>query len=294
MGRLFLGWVVLLLAAQACRAEPVQIGVVEQPQCAEVPALRARIMFVAADGGWRAINTDVRQSLPKVEGFGWTIGHAGRNLGRITLKDPSPGVPRQTDDFFERDKLYRPFGRIPQIANPDGLFAGACAAPASRPMVIVSSAQVADPGEWKPVEVGPAMRKTLIQPLHLTLGRTRVMHCTDADGLRPVPFAYTDADIVLGRAYGSKNGDMLVSIGLDPAKYGCDGPADEQWSLHWFLIRQKEMDYLGRQMEFVDAGDYAGDGKTEFLFWRSAYNSDGYTLIFDDLRQEASYTWSYQ
>jgi hypothetical protein len=46
-------------------------------------------------------------------------------------------------------------------------------------------------------------------------------------------------------------------------------------------------------MELVDAADYDGDGKSELLFWQSAYNRDGYILIFDDLRQRIEYTWRY-
>lgn len=293
MGKHLFGGIALALAALACQAEPTQIGVVEQPQCAEIPAERARVMFVEAEGGWRSVNADEHAPVPKVEGLNWTIGFNGKALGRLTLKDTSPGVPRQSDVFFERDKLYKPFGKITQIPNPAHLFEGWCAAPTARPLVIVSKPQVANPAEWKAVEAAADIRHQLYPPLRLVLGRTQVMHCTDGQGKKSLPFVYKETDLIPGRAYRSRSGDMLLSIGLDAQKYGCDGAPGAEWSTHWFFLHQGEIDFIGNEMELVDAGDYAGDGKTEFLFWKSGYDNDGYVLIFDDLRQEVSYMWSY-
>ena len=280
--------------AGECRAEPAQIGVLEQPQCAESHAERARVMFVEIDGGWRAVDSDSRLPLPKVEGLSWTIGLNSKSLGRVTLKDPNPGVPKLTDGFFSRDKLYRPLGKIPQIANTAQAFEGGCEPPAVRPLVIVSKPHVADPEGWKPVEVGDEYRRLLYQPMRLVLGRTQVLRCTDAAGSKSEPFAFREGDLVAGKAYRAKSGDTLVAVALNPQKNGCDGPPGVEWSAHWFLIRQGEVDFIGSEMELVDIGDYAGSGKTEFLFWKSSYNRDGYVLVFDDLRQETSYLWGYQ
>lgn len=287
------GGIALALAGLACQAEPTQIGVVEQPQCAEIPAVRARVMFVEAGSGWRAVDSDYNLPLPKVEGLNWTLGLNGKNLGRITLKDPSPGTPKQTDAFFSRDKLYKPYGKIPQQANPMRLFEGWCAAPTARPLVIVSAPHVADPQGWKAFAPGTELRHQLYPALRIAIGRTQVSACLDAEAAKAHPGVVRETDLVLGQAYRSQSGDMLVSVGMSPLPGGCSDPASTAWSTHWFLIRQGVIDFIGNEMELVDAGDYAGDGKTEFLFWKSGYDNDGYVLIFDDLRQEVSYMWSY-
>jgi hypothetical protein len=219
--------------AGACRAEPAQVGILEQPQCAESHAERARVMFVEADGGWRAIDSDSRLPLPKVEGLSWTIGLNSKSLGRVTLKDPNPGAPRLTDDSFARDKLYRPFGKIPQIANTAQAFEGWCEPPEVRPLVIVSKPHVVDPEGWKPVEAGDEYRRLLYQPLRLVLGRTQVMRCTDAAGSKSEPFAFREGDLLPGKAYRSKSGDTLVAVALNPEKNGCDGPSGEEWN--WWI-----------------------------------------------------------
>ncbi len=62
---------------------------------------------------------------------------------------------------------------------------------------------------------------------------------------------------------------------------------------HWFVVRKKGIDFVGRQMELIAAADFDDDGTTEFLFWSSAENADGYVLYFDDLRQRIEYIWNY-
>lgn len=293
MGKHLFGVIVLALAALACQAEPTQIGVVEQPQCAEIPAERARVMFVQTSDGWRAVDSDYNLALPRVEGLNWTLGLNGKNLGRITLKDPAPGTPRLTDPFFARDKLYKPYGKVPLQANPMHLFEGWCAAPSARPLVIVSAPHVADPQQWKAFSPGMELRHQLYPALRIAMGRTQVAACLDTEAVKARPEYVLETDLVLGRAYRSRSGDVLASVAMAPLPNGCDGPSGAAWSTHWFLLRQGVIDFIGNEMELVDAGDYAGDGNTEFLFWKSGYDNDGYVLIFDDLRREVSYMWSY-
>jgi len=54
------------------------------------------------------------------------------------------------------------------------------------------------------------------------------------------------------------------------------------------------IEFLGREMRLVDAGDFDADGQSDLLFWHSGYNENGYVLLYDDPRCEAEYTWSYQ
>lgn len=47
------------------------------------------------------------------------------------------------------------------------------------------------------------------------------------------------------------------------------------------------------KMKLVDIGDFNGDGKPEILFWRTAYDQDGYVLFYDDFKKSLSCSWRY-
>ncbi len=72
----------------------------------------------------------------------------------------------------------------------------------------------------------------------------------------------------------------------------CDGPRDDAWATHWFLIGDA-IQFLGVNLSLVDVGDYDADGTAEVLFWYSGYNSDGYSLFYDGLQKRVDYLWNY-
>jgi hypothetical protein len=210
----------------------------------------------------------------------------------LALMDPTPGAPQTTDWFYARDKLYLPVGKYPSVRSR-GSFGGWCEAPSTRPLVLISQPLVEDPAGWKPLPVTNDYRQRLYNPMRLVLGRMNVFRCRDPEGAISEPFDFQPEDLKLYKGYRSKTDGILVSVGLDPEKYGCDGVSEPAWLAHWFLLHDEQVDFIANGMELVDAGDYDSDGKSELLFWRSGYNRDGYVLVFDDLRQKAEYTWGY-
>jgi hypothetical protein len=84
-----------------------------------------------------------------------------------------------------------------------------------------------------------------------------------------------------------------VAVGMNSEKYGCDGPRPPEWGDNWFLIDGDNIDFLGREMTLVDAGDYDNDGISELLFWHSGYNEDGYVLMFNSFTEKAEFMWGY-
>ena len=125
------------------------------------------------------------------------------------------------------------------------------------------------------------------------MGKFMLLRCPNVETYDTVPFDFQTEDMVIYQAYGSKNGLKIVAVGLDGNQYGCDGPQPEEWSANWFLIDGKQLDFIGREMTLLDAGDYDGDGKSELLFWHSGYNEDGYILISDSFTQKTAFTWKY-
>ena len=108
-----------------------------------------------------------------------------------------------------------------------------------------------------------------------------------------VPYSFTPDDMVIYQVYMSSGNQKLVATGLDPKKYGCDGPMPPEWQDNWFLIDGDTMDFLDQELTLIEAGDYDNDGKTELLFWHSGYNEDGYILMYNSFTQKAEFLWSY-
>jgi len=293
--------IVLLIALVgfplASYADPLVVGVLEQPQCKEQEKTMARLLFVKVGSRW--ISLDDEYQTPKnlnLTKSSWTIAFDGRNLGTIKLIDPNPNAPILKDWYYGRDKLYEPVNleKLPKLKNTSSAFSGWCSAPAIRPLVLVSHANYSDPERWKPFSPDHSYVPKLFEPLKLAIGNFKVVRCKQTkDGERAEPWDYKSKDLVLYKSYRSKSGLELVSIGIDHEKSGCEFLAEPQWSRHLFLIDGKKIEFLGSQMELLDAGDYDKDGRSEFLFWYSSYNKDGYVLVYDGRRQKAEYLWSY-
>lgn len=284
----------LLSAATVCQAAPAMLGVLEQPQCGATPEMRARVMFSVTPTGWRALRATDHDLIAQIVPQQWSVVLNGALLGVARLGDPHPADLWTGRASFRRDRLFIPQGSTPMRANPEGEFGGWCKPPQQRPLPIVSAVHRTGTALWRPVAPPREILRTLYPALRLVLGRTGVSRCRAGDRTgQSEPFAFNAGDMKVYSAYRSRSGDRLVAVGLNPALYGCDGPADAVWSTQWFLLRQGTTDYLGSGMTFVDAGDYASDGHTEVLFWKSAYNEDGYLLFYDDLRGVARYTWKY-
>jgi len=146
---------------------------------------------------------------------------------------------------------------------------------------------------WTPFAPSAEYRLKLYSALRLVLGRNGVFRCRDSDGEIAEPFEFRAADLQIYDGYRSPTKAVLVSIGLNPADFGCDGPSQAAWAPHWFLLRGKSIEYVGDQLEMVATADFAGDGKSEALFWSAGYNKDRYILLFDDFRSRAEHLWNY-
>lgn len=78
----------------------------------------------------------------------------------------------------------------------------------------------------------------------------------------------------------------------DPAKNRCD-VTTEEWESVWFLIRNGVFHWIGNGLQWIDAGDYDGDGASELLLQSSGYNRDGYLLIHIADLVKVEFSWSY-
>lgn len=271
------------------------IGVLEQPQCGKKKEISARILFYKEGTRWNAL--DVRnQSYWNINSNEWTIAFDGKNLGTVELMQPKENKKYTDDWLFRKDKTYeiKSTSTLPKISNKSKQFSGWCDAPDFRPLIIVSKPNYEDPEKWKPFEASASCKEMLFPFLRVSIGRLNYsMRCDYEQTNNLVPYDFKALETVIYKSYRSSTDKEIISIGIDLKKINCDGPRPAEWSGNWFLINKQEVDFIGREMELIDAGDYDGDGKSEFLFWRSGYDRDGYILIYNNFRESAEYFWSY-
>lgn len=277
-------------------ADPLALGVLEQPQCEKEQQTSARLLFAKSGGRWVSLDREHEFTKSLNPGLpNWTIAFDSRSLGNVKLRDQNPSTPTLNDGFYARDKRYEPetIEKLPVVKNESKSFAGWCDAPTARPLVLVSQPNFTDPQKWKPFSPNPSYKQKLYVPVKLVIGRFNAYRCTGKDGEHSEPWEFKADDLVLYKSFRAASGKELVSIGIDKTKIGCELLTAPAWSGHWFLLDGKKIEFLDNEMELVDAGDYDGDGRSELLFWYSGYNRDGYQLIYDDLRQSVEYLWSY-
>ena len=117
----------------------------------------------------------------------------------------------------------------------------------------------------------------------------------NAKGIITNPAAhYSDDAIRATVVFRSKSGRMLAGLVLDPTST-CTGPVDAAGSIHWMAgVPGVAPSFIGNQMQLVDKVDCDGDGHSEWLFFLTARNENGYALFYDDFQRSARMTWTYQ
>ena len=123
-------------------------------------------------------------------------------------------------------------------------------------------------------------------------GRWTPVHCPQ-DVEKAIPLRVGAGDLVFQQAFQARDGRWIVAVGLDPDRHRCDGVMDPEWSSHWFLVGEGRFSFLGRELAWVEAGDFAGTGHSDILFAHAGYNADGYVLWSEGLTRKTTLTWSY-
>ncbi len=277
-------------------ANSLVLGVLDQPQCKETNGVSARVLFLKQDNEWVALDGFINVLDLDLNVTKWIIAFDGKKIGEIKISDPDPKKKFINPWYHNRDKVFEiPSNqKTPLIQNEAKLFRGWCDVPQYRPLVLVSKPNFADPEGWKSFVPDDEFKKRLYLPLRLTIGRFGALRCPAGPNVNKTePFDFQPSDLVFYRSYRSSAGKMLIALGLNKAKHGCDGVISPEWRDNWFLVDNENIDFLGREMTLVDAGDYDADGRSELLFWHSGYNKDGYLLIYDSLRKKVEYLWGY-
>jgi hypothetical protein len=249
---------------------------------------RVRILFKKLGDEWQSFQQDchVQECLRQTPknfpaSVQWTIVHNTKALATIRASTPSvftsySSIGHQTIHSTER---------IPRVGKPTSDFGSSMGfTPVYRPLVAINQANTVDPEKWSKV-------KSISEP-QLNL-RFKEQHpkceCHPFDDSIPKCKAkgYADKQIVLNEAFVSKTSNIVATVLL---KCGKDHPEIKE---SFLLRKDSSITSLGINVVHVDIGDFDADGQSEFLFFTSDYNRNGYLMFYDDFRKKVSFTWSY-
>ena len=283
--------VVLTALCLPALAAEIIVGVLERPPCKqESPAAAVRPLFHKRGDLWVALSSQDAANKVLRSDMSWTVVLHGKHLGSIDTVDP--GFSSLYSWAYPRDRLLTLASghSIPAVTNDERRFGNWCGVPEERPLVVISEPYFTDPQRWYRLNPDSGLRDRLFSHFSAVAGEASTCESQD-DGNRSV-WIYSANDLLFSDSYRDDSGRKVVALSLSPERNQCDGPPDDAWLTHWFLI-DDSIRPLGANLSFVDAADYDADNNSELLFWYSRYNRDGYLLFYDGLRRYADFQWSY-
>lgn len=179
----------------------------------------------------------------------------------------------------------------PTVGERSMEFAGNQGIPIYRPLLASSSPAAPDPDSWDAANVPPesvAAIRVAFRGLF-----TRVLNCATEGSGNARPVTYQDSGIQISDSAAAVNGWTVATAQLNG--YRCDGSLDDTaFAPQTFAVSPKgEARYLGEGLQFVDAADFDGDGKSEVVFAITRGNEGGYDLRYNDFAGQAVFAFNY-
>lgn len=217
----------------------------------------------------------------------WQVLFNGEYIGTIRARRPA-----KYSYYSEVGKLIPDSpGVMPHVGNINLKFSGWMNDSGYRPLVVNSKKFSKDPEHWRPFKINDEIvREAWKEFIKVNKG---LENCNDeySDSYKIDNDGEKLKKIV--KAYKSNSGSILINIGPDPSQYKCDGGTDDWTQRTFYVDENNSMHYIGVGIDLIDAGDYDGDGHSEFVFKYRGYNLDGYEIFYDDFNSKAEFKWSY-
>lgn len=283
-------------AATMAMGQNVVLGVLEDVTgvyFGEPDSRKVRVVFQKKGNDWEAFPNDCPNqaclksvSAQYPDEVVWSISFDRRNLGQVRGRTP------KEFRFYSHVGLQEitSKGPVPTVGARSSEYGGFTDGSVYRPLVANSQPYFADPESWKPVLLPTNVAKLLRQVFRTKF--PSVSNCASADESVAKPWPYRNQDVRIIKAYVSRNAWYVARLRLEESK--CDGPADDPFVDQWFSVSPGlEVQFLGRAMRLVDAGDYDNDGKSELVFSIDDYNRGGYEIFYDNFHEHATFKFGY-
>lgn len=229
----------------------------------------------------------------------WTVAYHGRNLGQVESETSQESASWESQDrkfFTFIQAILTPAAAVPSVGPSSEDFSGLLErGPGKfpRPLVVVSRPNVRDPDGWHHLKQLPQYVAAEV----LTQFRYDFSHadrCKDEEVVEH-GWNFPDSSLSFPRAYASIDNTFLVQTSLDGGDCGyVDDPNDPQSDPWYFVSADGVAQRIGSFMEFLDAGDYDNDGRSEVIFFLSqGENTDGFVLFDGQFQKQTKLIWHY-
>lgn len=255
---------------------------------------KVRVLFANDGSGWKSLDprcSDIPclQQAPSqfpVE-VNWTIAQSGEAKGSVTgiVEVEWPLYGDVGTQYLSEETP------APRVGEPTLDFGGGDGKPIQRPLIAVSQPNIADPDGWAPADLTDEALAAVRADFQTRFNV--VQNCASAEENLPTPITYTEKDVGVFAGYTSNKGWSLITASLDG--YRCDGPMeDTAYAPQTFAVSPDgKAIHLGEWRQFLDAGDYDKDGKSEVVFAIDPQNRGGYDLRFNDFSGQVAFPITY-
>lgn len=215
----------------------------------------------------------------------WMLLKNGSVIGRMTSR--GKGEPSRYMDVG----LQQPGDIPPEIfkGSRDRLFSGWAGCPVFKPVVLSAVAPKADNEGWKKVTPEIKITDAIFSAVKDSVSELFIETSSGTER-----FNCKIGDLYAAEQYSSKDGRSIVALGVRRESGVQDIVGESSGAAYWVGISSGAApSFMGAGLKLIDFADYDSDGGTEFLFWLSGYNKDGYRIFWDKLKNSKTFSWHY-
>jgi hypothetical protein len=289
---------IFIFVARGAHAETQYVGILENYSSdgANIGGSYARVAFKKTPKGWESMPTagQVAEDLPLLNAaypanVEWNIAYDGKFLGKVL----STNAPYRYWSEMGRQELPDAFDPpIKPLAVEKFSRSMAQNQARSRPLLLNSRPYCDDPEAWKLTQLAASEKKVLIAFFRKKV--PKIFNCKDVHSESGKLENYRDKDLDFDFCFRSARGGLLCGLNPSQKLYRCDGPITETYFERWFYIAKgKRPQEIEKNLIPVEAADLDHDGHSEWLFYKNAYNTNGYVLFYDNFTKSALFEWHY-
>ncbi|MDD2806265.1 MAG: hypothetical protein PHV33_11985 [Elusimicrobiales bacterium] len=237
-----------------------------------------RVSFLKQVGPWEPVTGSKEFNK-------WTVLERGRSVGQVASRD--------------NEKYYRSMdvgaqqaGDLPETVfkgKRDLQFSGWAGCAVFKPVVLSAFEPKADKEGWKKVSTSIKLTEGIFSVIKQNV--RELFRETDAGN---VLFDYKIGDLYAAEQYSSNAKRNIVAFRFKPDSGAKDIVGESSEAFYWVSVSSGTApQFLGAGLQLIDFADYDSDGATEFLFWLSGYNLDGYKIFWNGFKDSETFSWKY-
>jgi len=215
----------------------------------------------------------------------WTVLERGQGVGQVASRD-NEKLDRYMDIGAQQA------GDLPAIVfngERDLQFSGWAGCAVFKPVVLSASAPKTDKEGWKKVSPSTKLTDGIFSAIKENV--RELFRETDSGTER---FDYKIGDLYAAEQYSSNAKRSIVAFRFKPDSGARDIVGESSDAFYWVSTSSGSAPkFMGAGLQLIDFADYDSDGATEFLFWLSGYNLDGYKIFWNGFKDSETFSWKY-